>query len=148
MNLHSFLPQINGSPDCVKSLLLSQFLRLLKSSDVKALSHVAYWIGDTMCELRDDLKSDANPKQVPEYFAFIESLVVAARIDNLVSIQSWKRLTNKQIYIQHSKSFPLCKIEVDSGRCYKAVWQRINLPILRSEDRQVVYLLFYKLVLF
>lgn len=87
---------------CLKSmcnsLLLSQFLRLLKSSDVKALSHVAYWIGDTICELRDDLKLDANPKQVPEYFAFIESLVVVARIDNLVSIQSWKRLTNKQIY--------------------------------------------------
>ena len=33
------------------SLLLSQFLRLLKSSDIKSVSHVAFWICDTISDL-------------------------------------------------------------------------------------------------
>ena len=36
------------------SLLLSQFLRLLKSSYHKALSHVDSWIGDILSDLLPD----------------------------------------------------------------------------------------------
>ena len=33
-----------------KSLLLSQFLRLLKSEDIKSVSHIGYWMGDLLAD--------------------------------------------------------------------------------------------------
>jgi len=130
---------------CLKSMCdslhVSQFLRLLKSSDVKSLSHVGFWIGDSMCELQSSLCSTACPVRIPDYYANIEALIVEAKVDGLITVNGLKCLTNKQIYHHHTSSLPVCKIEQESGVSYQRIWSLINLPILRSEERQVSYLL-------
>ena len=51
-----------------KSLMLSQFLRLLKSSDAKTIAHVDYWIGDTLTDLLPSLDMRHHATDIHEYF--------------------------------------------------------------------------------
>ena len=127
------------------SLLLSQFLRLLKSSDLNTIAHVDYWIGDTLTDLLPSLDKAMHATDIHDYFCHMESLVVAARIDELITPQSWKRLSNKKIYLDHTKTFPVPKVEIASGPDfdYKFAWQRINSTVLTSSIRDISFLLLH-----
>ena len=124
-----------------KSLLLSQFLRLLKSPDEKSIAHVGYWIGDTLGDLLPGIDNGPHAESIPEYFANLEFLLVEGRIDNFISAGSWHRLTNKLIYLEHSKTFPIPKIERDADVSYANIWRLINLPIFSSPVRDISYLI-------
>ena len=125
------------------SLLLSQFLRLLRSSDAKSVAHVAYWIGDSIGDLLSGVDDGLHPRIIPDYFAVIESLVVHGRIDDLVAPQTWKGLTNKVIYSKSAESLPVPKVEVQAGVSFKRVWQLITLPVLPSSSYDIPYLLIH-----
>ena len=79
-----------------KSLLLTQFLRLLKSEDPKTMSHVSYWIGDTLGDLVPGIDDGPHAEKIPDYFAHIEFLVMEAKMDNLITDRGWRQLTNKK----------------------------------------------------
>ena len=124
-----------------KSLLLSQFLRLLKSSHYNSVYHVAFWIGDSLVDLRPDMDTSLHANDIPEYFAVIESLVVYGRIDCLVTPQKWKSLTNKMIYNDALKTLPLPKVEFEAGYSFKRIWNLISSPVLQSAIQDIAYLL-------
>ena len=123
------------------SLLASQFLRLLKSSDEKSVAHIAYWIGDSLHEFLPGIDVGTHPINIPDYYAYIESLIVLGRIDDLITPQSWRILTNKMLYKEKTLSFSVPKVESDAGFSYSRVWRRLNLPIISSKDRDIAYLL-------
>ena len=127
------------------SLLLSQFLRLLKCSDSKTIAHIDFWIGDTLTDLLASLNKCVHATDIHDYYCHIESLVVAARIDGLIFTQNWRTLTNKKIYLEHAKNFPVPKVQQDAGLSinYKTAWRRINAPVLTSSIRDVSYLLLH-----
>ena len=62
------------------SLLLIQFLRLLKSSYHKALRHVDSWIGDSLSDLVPSFGLCNEAQHIPDYFCHLESLVLVGRI--------------------------------------------------------------------
>ena len=126
-----------------KSLLLSQLLRLLKSSDSKTIAHIAYWIGDTLVDLDPDLDSGPHPLSVPDYFGILESLVVFGRISNMIGAGIWKQVTNKMLYHVEAQNFQATKVETDTGvlNGYSAAWVRINLHLLRSVEKETLFLL-------
>ena len=123
------------------SLLTSQFLRLLKSSDAKSVKHVVYWIGDSLVDLLPDMTLAEHPNNVPDYFATIESMIVIGRAEDIILSGTWRRLTNKMIYMEKSKAFPVTKVEKDAGCSFSRVWQLINSPVLTSPVRDLSYLL-------
>ena len=127
------------------SLLLSQFLRLLKNSDLKTIAHVNYWIGDPLADFLPSLDDANHAVDIHEYYCHMESLVIAARIDELITPQSWKSISNKKIYLEHTKSFPVPKVEIISGPSfnYDIAWQRINSAVLPSSIRDVSFLLMH-----
>ena len=102
-----------------KSLLLSQFLRLLKGVYSKAVSHVGYWIGDSLADLLPNVGNGDHPNDIPEYFEIIESLVVEGRVDDIVTVNGWKQITNRKLYFEKRKLFPTPKVETDEGISYK-----------------------------
>ena len=127
------------------SLLLSQLLRLLKSSYTKALLHVDSWIGDSLVDLLPAFGHCVAPKSIPDYYCHLESLVVLGRIDDLVTPSKWKSLTNKQLYAEQYKNFPLPKVqrEANSTLDYSISWKRISSPILAPPDRDISYLMLH-----
>ena len=97
------------------SLLLSQFLRLLKSTDKKALSHIAYWIRDTVYDLLPSLVNiTPQAGKIPEHFVKLEALKVTAKVNGKISSTHWRSVTNKMIYRHYAQGFPDCKIQRDS----------------------------------
>ena len=127
------------------SLLLSQFLRLLKSSYHKALSHVDSWIGDILSDLLPDFGLYNQPLNVPEYFCHLESLVVVGRIDDMLTTYKWRQVTNKVLYHEQRKNFPDVKVQIEAGSSlnFDVAWSRISLPVLSSSVRDVSYLLLH-----
>ena len=52
------------------SLLLSQFLRLLRSADDKYVSHILYWLGDSLTDILPGADSGVHPDIIPEYYNY------------------------------------------------------------------------------
>ena len=125
------------------SLLTSQFLRLLRSSDEKSFAHVAYWIGDTLADLVPGIENGPHPVNIPDYFAIIESSIVLGRIDDIITPGSWKLVTNKMLYQNAAKSLPVPKVEYEAGLSFRRIWLLLNSPVLSSFTRDVPYLLIH-----
>ena len=123
------------------SLLLSQFLRLLRSADSKAIAHVVYWIGDSMCYLLPRIDTTLCSDIIPEYFAYIENLVVDGRVDGVISALDWEKVTNQMLYKVKQGNFNRTKVEVDAGKSYARVWTMLSSPVLSSPMKDIVYLL-------
>ena len=124
------------------SLLLSQFLRLLKSTDKKALSHIAYWIRDTVCDLLPSLVNiTPQAGKIPEHFVKLEALKVTAKVNGIISSNHWKSVTNKIIYRHYAQGFPDCKIQRDSEWNYSRVWKLIHAAAFTSYERERSYML-------
>ena len=127
------------------SLLTSQFLRLLKSSHLKAQAHVNSWIGDTLSDLMPNFGQNVVQQNTPDYFCHLESLIVMGKIDDLITVTGWKRVTNKALYTEQARSFPLPKVQVeaDSLLNYDEAWKRITSPVFSSSVRDASYLLLH-----
>ena len=85
------IDEIKNSPEngglgliCIESmcssLLLSQLLRLLKSSE--SIAHVLYWIGDSLTDFLQSPDTSSHPETIHDYYCHLESLIVAARIND------------------------------------------------------------------
>jgi len=118
-------------------------LRLLKSTDSKSVAHLLYWIGDSLDELLPGAGTVSHPENVPDYFAYLESLVIFRRMEDILNVQTWKSLTNKALYVRNIDSLPTPKVEVEAQFSYKNVWRLLNLPVLYSSTRDIFYLLIH-----
>ena len=124
-----------------RALMLSQLLRLLKSTDKKSIGRVGFWIGELLGDLVEGIDGGVHANDVPAYYDHFAQLVVEAKSCELVTQGNWKILTNKAVYVHHAESFPVPKVEVEAGFSLKAVWQRITSPVLTASARDVLYLL-------
>ena len=122
------------------SLLLNQLLRLLRSADSKYVSHILYWLGDSLQDILPGADNGLHPRNIPEYFNYLEYLVVLGRIDDIIG-SNWRSVTNKMIYMQKIQSLPIPKAEIKAGVSFKKVWSRINSPVLESASSELLYLL-------
>ena len=112
-----------------KALLLCQLLRLLKSNDNKSICHIGFWIGELLGDIVPGIDGGVHATNVPAYFDFISNLVVEAKSCDLLTGGNWRILTSKAIYLHHTESFPVAKVEYEAGFSYKAVWQRVMSPV-------------------
>ena len=125
------------------SIMLSQFLRLLKSDYNKSLNHIGYWIGDFLDDLLPGIDSGPRAHEVPAYFDEIVALVMEARFDDLITQRGWHRLTNRMLYNNKREMFPLVKVEREEGISFKRAWKMIGSPALTSSVREMSYMLIH-----
>ena len=125
------------------SLMLSQLLRLLKSGDSKTLGHVGYWIGELLSDVVVGLGGGQHAEVIPEYFEQLADLVANAFASDLITRDGWRTLTNKIIYADHANSFPVTKVERESGLDYGEVWRRLRSPVLTAGAKDVLFLLIH-----
>ena len=123
------------------SLLLSQFLRLLKSECRKTLNHIRYWIGDFLADILPGIDDGDHAAKIPSYFEDILALILKARVQDLVTIGGWRRLTNRMIYADKRNDFPVVKVERDLGISLQRVWNLLCSPVLSASTREVSFLL-------
>ena len=63
--------------------------------------------------------------------------------EDLVTAWNWKLFTNRRLYLEHAKSFPVVKAELDAGVSFRVVWRRLGSPVLCSAVRDVLFLLIH-----
>ena len=126
-----------------KSLLLSQTLRLLKSDDKKSIAHLGYWIGELLGDLLPGVELGEHAEESVEYYDFLATLIVDAKLAEKIDVENWKIVTNKIIYLGYTEGFPVPKVEVESGISYKQVWRSLHNPCLTSVSREVLFLLLH-----
>ena len=127
------------------SLLTSQFLRLLKSSDFKAKMHVNSWIGDSLSDLVPWFGQSDLAKNIPDYYCHMESLIIVGKMDDVVTADKWKHINNKVLYAEQSKNFSVPKVQLEAGddMDYNLAWKRISLPVLSSSVRDITFMLLH-----
>ena len=89
------------------SLLFTQFIRLLKSTDSKSIFNADYWIGDVLTDLDNKLDHFDHHGCVHEYFVHIEGLIFEGKINDYLTPGSWRALMNKTAYTEQMKSLPM-----------------------------------------
>jgi hypothetical protein len=85
---------------------------------------------------------DLSYLSIPLYFQ-LATVVVDARIAEQVTVENWRKVTNKMIYLGYSDEFPVPKVERESGVSYKQVWRRLCNPCLTSSSREILFLLLH-----
>jgi len=123
------------------SLLLSQLFRLLRSSDDRSKAHIGFWIGYLLTDFLPGIDSGPSSNVVPDYYADIEFLIIEGQIDDLVTVNEWKLLTNKIIYRRMMENIDPPRIEIEAGISFKNVWQNISQPVLSSSAADISFLL-------
>ena len=128
----------------MSSFLLSQFINLLRSSVSKSVANVGFWIGNSPGDLLAGVEVPPHPENIPDYYAFIESLVMEARI-YIIAVTCWRRLTNKMLYAEKLRSFPLTRVEIESCLNLPSACRRVSSPVLSDTAREICFLIVHKL---
>ena len=124
-----------------KSLLLSQVLRLLKSGDEKSITHMGFWVGELLGDLLPGIELGDHCEKGGEYFDYIASLIVEAKLGELIDKDNWRTTTAKALCWGWDKSCPLSKVEKESSFPMSQTWFNLNLDCLLSSEREMLYLL-------
>ena len=126
-----------------KALLTSQSVRLLKSGDVKSISHLDFWMGNLLSSIMPQLGQHVLAKETPEHFSILGDCFAPLIIDGVLTSSSLKTVTNRVIY-KHFSSFQQLKIVNDHPNIdYHAVWKRLYSPTIRLENRENMFLLIH-----
>ena len=78
------------------------------------------------------------------YFCNLGDCLASIMTSGLLTAITLHTLTNQNIY-DHLANFPQPKVvrEAVSGVDYQRVWKWLHLPVLNSEERQIMYLLIH-----
>ena len=120
-----------------QSLQLSQLFRLLKSGDLKATGHVAYWIGEFVETFIPGLSEGEHADIVPAYYADLAELLAFKTMDESITPSNWRSLTNKILYNQYVNCIPQTNQNIH--RSFKL----LTSPSLDSKSRELMYLLLH-----
>ena len=121
-------------------LRLRQLLRLLENGDEKSLNHTLYWIGPILVDFLPDMRITSFSKVSPSIYNSLAEIFTDMRISEAFTTLNWNKVTNKQLYKHRTASFPSSKVEEDAGVSFKEIWRKLNLPVISSTAREVLYL--------
>ena len=126
-----------------KSLLLSQLLRLLRSGDVKSVQHVSYWLGELLEDLGLGVVLTFHSSDLPEYYDTIANLIVEGIAAGWLSRGGGCLMSNKIIYAEYSKNFPVAKVEREALEDNTNIWRILSSPVLTALARDTLFLVIH-----
>ena len=100
-------------------------------------------MGELLEDLGLGLDVSEHATYLPEYYDGFADLLVEAIAAGWLSRNGWSTLSNKIIYAEHSKNFPMVKVEREALVDYKNVWKRLASPVLTAEARDTLFLLLH-----
>ena len=128
-----------------KSLIVSQMLRLMKSEDEKSKSHFNFWMVDLVCDIWEGPQALGVQWGTVEceYFNSVGGILVEAKLQRNIRMDSWKLLSNKSIYKGFAEDFTKTKVERESVQSMDLVWSRLKLlgQLANRQIHEVSYLL-------
>ena len=100
-------------------------------------------MGELLEDLGLGLDVSEHATYLPEYYDGFADLLVEAIAAGWLSRNGWSTLSNKIIYAEHSKNFPMVKVEREALVDYKNVWKRLASPVLTAVARDTLFLLLH-----
>ena len=126
-----------------KALLTSQTVRLLKSGDIKSISHIDFWMGNLVSNIVPHLGQNKVANETPEHFAILGDCFAPLMMDGVLTPLTLRTVTNRIIY-KHFAKFRQPKIINDHPNVdYHIVWKRLNSPTIRLCNRDTMFLLIH-----
>ena len=124
-----------------RSLLSSQCLRLLKSSDAKSKNHLLFWMGTLLVNILPSAINSFFASDTPEHFSLLGDCFATLMIDDILTSSTLSLLTNKMIY-RHFSKFPQPKIISDNPTTdYNRIWKRLSKNFISGSTRDTMFLL-------
>ena len=75
------------------------------------MKHVSYWLGELLEDIGLGLAVIEHGNDLQEYFDGFANLIVEAIVAGWISRDELTVLSNKDIYAEQSKEFPVVKVE-------------------------------------
>ena len=126
------------------ALLLSQFVRLIRSGDKKTFEHAHYWLGDILEMLVPNIiHGQSRAADTSNCFAHIESLVVEMMVCETLTAETIENLTTKKVYRELTSSFHPPKVVLESDLDYRVAWRRLHSAVVDIRARDVMFLLLH-----
>ena len=117
-------------------MLLSQALRLLKSGDNKSISHMGFWLGEILGDFLPGIDLGDHCKNAGQHFNHLASIIVEARLDDVIDEENWKDVTNRCIYFSMTRNLSVTKAEKDGGFSMKNTWLNLKLDCILSSEKE------------
>ena len=105
---------------------------------------VDFWIGELLVDLDPNLDKCIHPVNCPQYMQSIALVLTDAKIQDIVTQNNWKNLTNRMVYHSYVSSLPASKVESESSCSLSLVWARIANITLTNEMHEILFLLIHK----
>ena len=94
-----------------------------------------------LSDLLPGVFSGVHARQVPNFYLQLADLVADAMVSEAITSLTWKKVTNKSVYLVHTSNTPPSKVERDFGASMDHIWKKIVLPSLSSQVRETMFLL-------
>ena len=127
-----------------RALLTSQCIRLLRNGNRRYVNHIDYWLGSLLGNIIPGMGTATQATVDNSYFFYLGDCLGTVLTCGLLTTNSLRTLTNRQIYLQLA-DFPLPKVvrEALPGQNYKPVWERLYSPYLNAESKELLFLLIH-----
>ena len=102
-----------------------------------------YWIGEILDDFLPDHSLQEYSGNLPNYFMSLADLVAENIVAETVTSNNWRTITNRIIYLNYVKHFPLTKVEFDYGGSYREVWRKLYCSGLPINEREILFLLIH-----
>ena len=77
--------------------------------------------------------------ETPNYFVYIENLVMDMMVREALTAETIKNLTSKVVY----RELPPPKVEMESDRDYGLAWRRLHSTVVDVKARDIMFLLLH-----
>ena len=136
---------------CVRSkadaLFLRQTCRLLAYENFNSYKHIKFWIGSFLGDVFPDMQGGQPQLNVPGYFLHLKELFLQAYALEIINSDNLNAVPCKVIYSDLTSSFPPPKIIYKyEDLPWNEIWDRLNLPVLTSEIRDLMFMLIHNIL--
>ena len=129
------------------ALFLRQTCRLLATEDFNSFKHIKYWIGHFLGDIIPAMQGGPHPAVVPDYFQHLRTLFTQAHALEIINVENLNAVPCKEIYADFTSSFPPPKIVYKFDNLpWDEIWGRLNLPVLVSEVRDLMFMLIHNIL--
>ena len=123
-----------------KSLMISQCLRVVRSTDDKSKTHLDFWMGALLQDCAPQFGRGVMSGETPAYYIFISESIAPLIMDEVLTAQTLPKLTNRLIY-RNLADFPTPKVAENSVANFKTIWRRLRTGRFSLEEADTLYLL-------
>lgn len=130
------LPNISAKAD---SLFLMHIIRILRV-DCPTRDHLMYWTGISLRDILPEIVPALRSENITPYFKHVLNLIKDSSLSVEVRLENLHLFKSKSIYEDFTSTCVPPKVEDKFNIDWELVWQRLNLGVVSSDAKDVLFM--------